>query len=43
MLGMFILKRTYGLSDEQVWYRWVHDFLFPALHRRRILPTRSAP
>ncbi len=23
MLGMFLLKHTYGLSDEQVWDRWV--------------------
>jgi IS5 family transposase len=28
MLGMFILKHTYGLSDEQVWDRWVHDPYF---------------
>ncbi len=25
MIGMFLLKHTYGLSDEQVWDRWVHD------------------
>jgi IS5 family transposase len=25
MLGMFILKHTYALADEQVWDRWVHD------------------
>jgi IS5 family transposase len=28
MLGMFLLKHTYGLSDEQVWDRWVHDPYF---------------
>ena len=28
MLGMFILKHTYGLSDEQVWDRWVNDPYF---------------
>ncbi len=28
MLGMFVLKHTYGLSDEQVWDRWVHDPYF---------------
>lgn len=28
MLGMFMLKHTYGLSDEQVWDRWVHDPYF---------------
>ncbi|MDA1098680.1 MAG: IS5 family transposase [Proteobacteria bacterium] len=28
MLGMFILKHTYALSDEQVWDRWVHDPYF---------------
>ncbi len=28
MLGMFILKHTYALSDEQVWERWVHDPYF---------------
>ena len=28
MLGMFLLKHTYGLSDEQVWERWVHDPYF---------------
>jgi transposase, IS5 family len=28
MLGMFMLKHTYGLSDEQVWERWVHDPYF---------------
>ncbi len=25
MLGMFLPKHTYGLSDEQVWDRWVFD------------------
>ena len=25
---MFMLKHTYGLSDEQVWDRWVHDPYF---------------
>ncbi len=28
MIGMFILKHTYGLSDEQVWDRWVNDPYF---------------
>jgi len=28
MLGMFLLKHTYALSDEQVWERWVHDPYF---------------
>ena len=28
MLGMLMLKHTYGLSDEQVWDRWVHDPYF---------------
>ena len=28
MLGMFILKHTYALSDEQVWERWVQDPYF---------------
>jgi IS5 family transposase len=28
MLGMFMLKHTYGLSDEQLWERWVHDPYF---------------
>jgi len=28
MIGMFMLKHTYGLSDEQVWERWVHDPYF---------------
>ena len=28
MLGMFMLKHTYGLSDEQVWDRWVNDPYF---------------
>jgi IS5 family transposase len=28
MLGMFLLKHSYGLSDEQVWDRWVHDPYF---------------
>jgi IS5 family transposase len=28
MLGMFILKHTYSLSDEQVWDRWVNDPYF---------------
>ena len=28
MLGMFLLKHTYGLSDEQLWERWVHDPYF---------------
>jgi len=28
MIGMFLLKNTYALSDEQVWDRWVHDPYF---------------
>jgi IS5 family transposase len=28
MIGMFILKHTYALADEQVWDRWVHDPYF---------------
>ena len=28
MIGMFMLKHTYSLSDEQVWDRWVHDPYF---------------
>ncbi len=28
MVGMFLLKHTYALSDEQVWDRWVHDPYF---------------
>ncbi len=28
MLGMFLLKHTYALSDEQVWERWVQDPYF---------------
>ena len=28
MLGMFLLKHTYRLSDEQVWERWVQDPYF---------------
>ena len=28
MIGMFLLKHTFGLSDEQVWDRWVHDPYF---------------
>ena len=28
MLGMFMLKHTYSLSDEQVWDRWVNDPYF---------------
>ena len=28
MIGMFILKHTYNLSDEQVWDRWVYDPYF---------------
>ena len=28
MLGMLLLKHAYGLSDEQVWDRWVHDPYF---------------
>jgi IS5 family transposase len=28
MIGMFLLKHTYGLSDEQVWDRWVFDPYF---------------
>jgi hypothetical protein len=23
MIGMFLLKHTYGLSDKQLWGRWV--------------------
>ncbi len=28
MIGMFLLKHTYTLSDEQVWDRWVNDPYF---------------
>ncbi len=28
MIGMFMLKATYGLSDEQTWDRWVRDPYF---------------
>ena len=28
MIGMFLLKNTYALSDEQVWERWVQDPYF---------------
>ena len=28
MIGMFLLKHTYDLSDEQVWDRWVQDPYF---------------
>lgn len=28
MIGMFLLKATYDLSDEQVWARWVNDPYF---------------
>ncbi len=28
MIGMFLLKHTYALSDEQVWARWVQDPYF---------------
>ena len=28
MIGMFLLKHTYSLSDAQVWERWVHDPYF---------------
>jgi len=28
MIGMFLLKHTYALSDEQVWERWVSDPYF---------------
>lgn len=28
MVGMLVLKATYGLSDEQLWQRWVHDPYF---------------
>ncbi len=28
MIGMFLLKHSYGLSDEQVWDRWVQDPYF---------------
>ena len=28
MIGMFLLKHTYDLADEQLWERWVHDPYF---------------
>jgi len=28
MIGMFMLKHTYALSDEQLWERWVNDPYF---------------
>src|SRR6202041_589110 len=38
MIGLLSLKHIYGLSDEGVCERWVHD-PFPVLHRRRVLPA----
>ena len=31
MIGMFMLKHTYELSDEQLWERWVHAPYFQYL------------
>jgi IS5 family transposase len=28
MIGMFMLKHTYALANEEVWERWVHDPYF---------------
>ena len=28
MIGILLLKQIYGLSDEGVWERWVHDPYF---------------
>jgi transposase, IS5 family len=40
MIGLLLLKHIYGLSDEGVCERWVHEPVFPVLHRRRVSPAR---
>src|SRR5438105_8035626 len=40
VIGLFLLKHIYGLSDEGACERWVYDPVFPALHWRGVLPTR---
>ena len=46
MIGMFLLKHTYNLSDEQLWDRWVHDpyfqyFTGEEFFRHELLRERS--
>ena len=33
MIGLLLLKHIYGLSDEGVCERWVHDPYFTVLRR----------
>ncbi len=40
MIGMFLLKHTYALSDEQVWDRWVHDPYFQYFTGEEFFSTR---
>ena len=42
MIGMFLLKHIYALSDEQVVGALGARSLFPVLHRRELLPARAA-
>ncbi|MGY4431141.1 hypothetical protein ACVWWO_003618 [Bradyrhizobium sp. F1.13.1] len=39
MIGLFLLKNVYGLSDEGVFALGPRP-LFPVLHRRRVFPSR---
>ena len=43
MIGMFLLKHTYALSDEQVWDRWVHDPFGGKMIHRIIFFAASLP
>ena len=40
IIGLLLLKHIYGLSDEGVCERWVHDPYFRVLHRQRVLSAR---
>lgn len=47
MIGMFMLKHIYALSDEQVCDRWVHDpyfqhFTGEEFFRHKLPPNSSA-
>ena len=46
MIGMFLLKHTYALPDQQVWDRWVNDPYFQhvtgeAFFQRKLSHERS--
>ena len=42
MIGIFLLKHTYALSDKRVWNRWVHDPYFQDFNGGAVLGSVTA-